>query len=48
MTLTEADLEVIGRARELGPVLRASGSDRDRLAGWLLKELVAICERQPA
>jgi hypothetical protein len=44
--LTDTDrLLVLNRARELGPELRASTSDRDRLAGWLLAELIAIVER---
>ena len=43
--LTDADRELIARARELGPALRASTSDRDRLAGWLLKDLVALAEK---
>jgi Ni,Fe-hydrogenase III large subunit len=44
-SLSESDREAIERARELGPVLRASGSDRDRLAGWLLKTLADLAER---
>lgn len=44
-TLTPADLDLIARARELGPSLRASSGDRDRLAGWLLKELADLAER---
>jgi hypothetical protein len=43
--LTDYDREVIARARELGPVLRASSGDRDRLAGWLLAELAGLAER---
>ena len=43
--LTEADKLVISQAREVGPALRASSNDRDRLAGWLLAELVKITER---
>lgn len=46
--LTEADLHLIDRAREVGPALRASTSDRDRLAGWLLKELADLAERLAA
>lgn len=43
--LTQQDLDNIARAREVGPALRASTSDRDRLAGWLLKELADLAER---
>lgn len=45
MSLTDSDREAIERARELGPVLRASDNDRDRLAGWLLKSLADLAER---
>jgi hypothetical protein len=45
MELTEDDRQLITRAREVGPALRASTSDRDRLAGWLLKELADLAER---
>ena len=44
-TLTDADRELIARARDLGPGLRASTGDRDRLAGWLLKDLADLAER---
>jgi hypothetical protein len=43
--LTDDDRDMITRARALGPALRASSSDRDRLAGWLLKELADLAER---
>jgi hypothetical protein len=39
------DAELITRARQLGPELRASTSDRERLAGWLLKELADRLEQ---
>src|SRR5690242_12563201 len=45
MSLTESDRELIRQAREVGPALRASTGDRDRLAGWLLKELADLAER---
>jgi hypothetical protein len=45
MNLTEDDRQLIARAREVGPALRASTGDRDRLAGWLLKELADLAER---
>jgi hypothetical protein len=45
MSLTDDDRQLIARARELGPALRASSGDRDRLAGWLLAELVALAEK---
>jgi hypothetical protein len=45
MSLTDTDRELISRAREVGPALRASSSDRDRLAGWLLAELADLAER---
>lgn len=38
--------ELIAQARDLGPALRASNGDRDRLAGWLLAELADLAERQ--
>jgi hypothetical protein len=38
------DQELIARAREVGAGLRARGNDRDRLAGWLLRELAARLE----
>jgi len=44
-TLTDTDRQIIAQARELGPALRASTGDRDRLAGWLLKELADLAER---
>ena len=44
-TLTETDRDLITRAREVGPALRDSSSDRDRLAGWLLAELADLAER---
>ena len=37
--LTAKDQALIGNARAISPFLRASASDRDRLAGWLLAEL---------
>jgi hypothetical protein len=43
--LTNDDRQLIARAREIGPVLRASAGDRDRLAGWLLAELADLAER---
>jgi hypothetical protein len=46
--LTDADRDAIAEARRLGPELRASTSDRDRLAGWLLKELADLAERLAA
>ena len=49
--LTDDDRFVLERAREVGPVLRASASDRDRLAGWTIDALVAVITRldgQPA
>lgn len=42
----DQDHALIGRAREIGTALRASNSDRDRLAGWLLKELADLAERR--
>jgi len=44
-TLTDTDRQIIAQAREVGPTLRASSGDRDRLAGWLLKELADLAER---
>lgn len=41
-------LDLIARAREIGPALRASGSDRDRLAGWLLGALADELEARIA
>ena len=43
--MTDDERDLIARARELGPALRASTGDRDRLAGWLLKELADLAER---
>ncbi len=43
--LTESDWQLVARAREIGPALRASSSDRDRLAGWLLAGLADLAER---
>jgi hypothetical protein len=43
--LTEDEQRLIDQAREVGPALRASSSDRDRLAGWLLAELANLAER---
>jgi hypothetical protein len=43
--LNQQDLDNIARAREVGPALRASTGDRDRLAGWLLAELADLAER---
>lgn len=40
--------DLAARAREIGPALRASTSDRDRLAGWLLEELAGLAERLTA
>lgn len=48
MSLSDSDQHVIAEARRLGPGLRASTSDRDRLAGWLLAELVTLAERLAA
>ena len=48
MALTDNDRQLIARAREVGPALRAKTSDEDRLAGWLLKELADLAERQAA
>jgi hypothetical protein len=45
MELTDDDADLLKRARELGPSLRASTSDRDRLAGWIMAELVALAEK---
>lgn len=45
MSLSESDRQLIARARELGPVLRARNGDQDRLAGWLLGELTDLAER---
>ncbi len=45
MTLADTDRELIARAREVGPALRASNGDRDRLAGWLLAGLADLAER---
>ena len=44
-SLTGDDRALIARAHDIGPGLRASGSDRDRLAGWLLAELAGLAER---
>jgi hypothetical protein len=33
------DKELIDRARAIGAELRAASGDRDRLAGWLFKEM---------
>ena len=43
--LTQDDLDLIARAREVGPALRARSGDQDRLAGWLLAELADLAER---
>ena len=45
MSLTDDDRQLLEKAREIGPSLRASSGDRDRLAGWLLAELVALAEK---
>jgi hypothetical protein len=45
MSLSDDDRQIVARAAQLGPALRASSSDRDRLAGWLLAEMAAIIER---
>lgn len=49
MALPEREQQLVTQlttqAREIGPPLRASTVDRDRLAGWLLAELVALVER---
>jgi hypothetical protein len=37
------DKELIDKARAVGVELRACPGDRDRLAGWLLKELADEC-----
>ena len=42
------DEELIARARQVGPKLRARDSDFDRLAGWLLKELADRLEGRAA
>jgi hypothetical protein len=43
--LTGDERQLIAKAREIGPVLRASAGDRDRLAGWLLAEVADLAER---
>lgn len=43
--LADDDRQLVARAREVGPALRASSGDRDRLAGWLLAELADLAER---
>ena len=45
IALTEHDRQLIDRSRDLGPALRASTGDRDRLAGWLLAGLADLAER---
>ena len=45
MALTKDDRQLISRAREVGPALRARSGDQDRLAGWLLAELADLAER---
>ena len=46
--MSESDRDLIKQAREIGPALRSSNSDRDRLAGWLLSELADLAERLAA
>ena len=46
--LAADDRDLITRARQIGPALRAASSDRDREAGWLLKELADLAERLDA
>ena len=43
--LTEDDLRLIDQARQIGPGLRASAGDHDRLTGWLLKALADRLEQ---
>jgi hypothetical protein len=45
MSLTQSDRDLIAKARELGPGLRASASDHDRLVGWVLDGLADLAER---
>jgi hypothetical protein len=47
MKLTDDDADLLKRAREIGATLRAGTSDRDRLAGWIMAELVTLAERLP-
>jgi hypothetical protein len=47
-SLASDQAALIARARELGPALRASSGDRDRLAGWLLAELADLAEQLAA
>ena len=46
--LTDTDRDNIAEARRIGPLLRASSGDRDKLAGWLLAELADLAERLDA
>ena len=46
--LTDTDRDHIAEARRIGPDMRVSVSDRDRLAGWLLAELADLAERLDA
>jgi hypothetical protein len=48
MNLTDHDRELIARAREIGPALRANKGDAERLGGWLLAELADLAERLTA
>jgi hypothetical protein len=43
--LTEHDRNLIADALRVGPLVRARGSDEDRLAGWLLTEMAGAMER---
>jgi hypothetical protein len=45
MNLTDDERDLIDRARELGPALRARTGDADRLAGWMLAELATLAEK---
>ena len=46
--LTDTDRDIIAEARRIGPLLRASDGDDNRLAGWLLAELADLAERLDA
>jgi hypothetical protein len=43
--LTDHDRAIIDLAREIGPAFRVRAGDRERLAGWLLKELADLADR---
>lgn len=43
--LTDFERGLLASAAEVGPHLRASASNHDRLAGWLLSELAAVITR---